>query len=605
MATLLNLLAYLKKYQLLLMGVVVCNIFTVFFSVLSLPALKPFLDILFGQVEKVDTLPEWQLNIKTLTTTGKYYISQIIETQGEQTALLYACGFIMAAFFFKNLFYYCAMAFMAPIRNGIVADIRASLFEKTLRLPLAYFSDTKKGDLMSRMTADVQEIEWGILNVISNAVREPLMLIGFLGAMLYISPRLTAYVLLLILFTTIVIGSIGRALRKKSNAAQSELGNLVSSVEEGLSGLRIIKGFRAENYQLQQFNATNNHYKNLLNRLLWRRDLASPLSEFLGVSVFAALMWIGFREVNSGSMSVSTFLIFLGAFFLVIEPSKRITKAFYSIQKGMAGVDRINKILAAENTIQDQPNAQSIKKFSYEIEYRNVTFTYENAEKPAVKNVSITIPKGKAVALVGSSGAGKSTMVDLLPRFYDVQQGAILIDGQDIKTLKLDELRDLISIVTQDAILFNDTIYNNIAFGKKDCTEAQVKAAAEIANAHDFIIATEHGYQTNIGDRGIKLSGGQRQRLTIARAILRNTPILILDEATSALDSESEKLVQDALEKVMQDRTTLVVAHRLSTIQSADAIVVMRDGNVIEQGSHLELLEQHGEYQKLVELQAI
>lgn len=607
MKTLVRLLGYLKNYKLLLLGVILSNLLTVFFSVLSLPALKPFLDILFGVEPNVTEKPSWDWNLESALSIGNYYFSQIIIESGREQALIYACAFIALAFLLKNLFYYAALAFMAPIRNGIVADIRRRVFEKTLSLPIAYFSDTRKGDLMSRMTADVQEIEWGILNVMSNAIREPFMLIGSLGAMLFISPKLTGIVMILILFTTFVIGGIGRALRKKSSAAQSELGNLVSKVEEGLSGMRIIKAFGAEDYQLEQFDRTNNRYKNLLNRLLWRRDLASPLSEFLGICIFITLIWIGFREVNrvDNPIDVATFFIFLFAFYFVIEASKKVARAFYNIQKGMAGVDRIEMILSAENTIVNRPNALPIEQFSYEIAYRDVTFTYENSDKPAVKNVNLHIPKGKVVALVGSSGAGKSTMADLLPRFYDVDQGAIVVDGKDIRDLKIADWRALISVVTQDAILFNDSIYNNIVFGKEKVTEAEVIAAAKVANAHDFILATDQGYQTNIGDRGMKLSGGQRQRLTIARAVLRNTPILILDEATSALDSESEKLVQSALLKIMRDRTTLVVAHRLSTIQSADEIVVMKEGKIIEQGTHFELLEQAGEYQKLVELQAI
>ncbi|MEM0991499.1 MAG: ABC transporter ATP-binding protein [Bacteroidota bacterium] len=605
MKSLLRLLAYVKNYKPQIAGHLISNILTVFFSVFSVPALIPFLNILFGVEAAVAERPEWQLNAASIQGNINYWFSQFIANHGKEQALIYACGFIIIVFFFKNLFRYLALVFMTPVRSGIVRDIRQKLYEKTMNLPLAYFSETRKGDMMSRVTADVQEVEWSVLGVLETAVREPLMLLGALGTMLFISSKLTFFVFILILFTALVIGGLGRMLRKQSGAAQRTLGTLVARLEETLSGLRIIKAFGAENYQFQQFQQTNNTYRQWINRLLWRTDLSSPLSEFLGVLTFSFLIWYGFREVNAGMIEISTFFAFLYAFFLILEPSKKLSKSIYRIQKGMAAIDRIDDILDTVNPIQEPSHPIRMQDFSYQIAYENVTFAYEGQEKPALNQVSLSIPKGKSIALVGSSGAGKSTFIDLLPRFYDPQVGKITIDGRDIKQLSISSLRKMMSVVSQEAILFNDSIYNNIVFGMEAATKAQVIEAAKIANAHDFILASEQGYQTNIGDRGTKLSGGQRQRLTIARAILRNPPILILDEATSALDSESEKLVQDALIKVMQNRTTIVVAHRLSTIQHADQIVVMKDGQIIEQGSHFELLEQGGEYQKLVALQAI
>ncbi|MEM8527499.1 MAG: ABC transporter ATP-binding protein, partial [Bacteroidota bacterium] len=603
MKSLFRLLAYVKNYKPLIVGHVLSNILTVFFSIFSIPALKPFLDLLFGQEASILEKPNWEWSAEAIQANVNYIFSQFIESNGKEQAMIYACVFIVIIFFFKNLFRYLALAFMTPVRSGIVRDIRAKLFSKTMHLPLSYFSETKKGDLMSRITADVQEVEWSVLSVLETAVREPLMLFGALGAMLMISPKLTGFVFILIVVMGLIIGGLGKVLRKQSSTAQKTLGTLVSKVEEGLSGLRIIKAFGGQQYQIEQFQRTNNTYRKWINRLLWRTDLSSPLSEFLGVMTFSFLIWFGFKEVNNNQLEVSTFFAFFYAFFLVLEPSKRLSKAVYKIQKGMAAIDRVDDILDTINPIQEQENALSIQDFEQNITYQNVTFAYDGQENPALNGVDLSIPKGQSVALVGTSGAGKSTFIDLLPRFYDPQAGQIKIDGVDVKEFKINDLRGLMSVVSQEAILFNDTIYNNIVFGMKAVTEAQVIEAAKIANAHEFILEQEFGYQTNIGDRGMKLSGGQRQRLTIARAILRNPPILILDEATSALDSESEKLVQEALLKVMQNRTTIVVAHRLSTIQHADQIVVMKHGEVLEKGTHSELLEQGGEYKKLVELQ--
>jgi len=599
-----RLLSYLRNYKSLIAGNVISNILTALFTVIAIPLLQPFLEILFDATKLVRTPAAGPVNLDYLQHWFNYTFSQYIINDGQEKALVFVCSAILITFFCKNLFRYLALFFMAPARNGIVRDLRKELFDKVLSLPLSYFSEERKGDLMSRITADVQEVEMSILNMLQILFREPLIIIGALSFMIYVSPTLTIFVFVLLLFTAFVIGGIGRALKKTSNLVQERLGSLVSIVEEALSGLRIIKGFNAEGYQQAKFAVDNDGYRHTLTRLLWRRDLSSPLSEFLGILVVSVLLWFGSRLVFSGEMEAATFLTFIFAFYSVIEPAKAFSKAYYNIQKGIAAMQRVEVILDGENTITDHPEAKTIAGLEQGIVYRDVTFQYRNEEGPVLKDINLEIPKGQLIALVGPSGAGKSTLVDLLPRFYDVQEGGIFIDGTDIRHLKLEDIRQMMGIVSQEAILFNDTIYNNIVFGLEGVTKEDVERAAKIANAHDFITATEYGYQTNIGDRGNKLSGGQRQRLTIARAILKNPPILILDEATSALDSESEKLVQGALVELMKNRTSIAIAHRLSTIQHADIIVVMKDGKIVERGSHEELLQQRGEYKKLVELQA-
>lgn len=432
--------------------------------------------------------------------------------------------------------------------------------------------------------------------------REPLAILASLGVMLYISPRLTLFVLVLLAFTVVIIGSIGKTLKKTSAKAQDSLGKILTILDEALGGLRVIKGFNAETAQEEKFNAENNRYRRTMNRLLWRKDLSSPLSEFLGICVIVILLWYGAALVFDEALKAQTFIVFVTMFYNIIGPAKSFSTAFYNIQKGAAAADRINDILKTENTITDAPQAQPISHFNKKIEYKNVHFYY-NKNEIVLNNINLNIEKGKTIALVGASGGGKSTLADLLPRFYDVTHGQIMIDDVDIRAYRLADLRALMGIVTQEAVLFNDTIYNNIAFGWSGASPEKVREAARIANAHEFIMATEKGYDTFIGDRGSKLSGGQKQRLTIARAILRNPPILILDEATSALDSESEKLVQDALNRIMDGRTAIVIAHRLSTIRKADEIVVLQEGRIVEQGNHKELLQQNGIYQNLIQLQ--
>lgn len=601
-----RLMKYLGKYRGFVFGNILSNVLTAIFTVVAIPLLAPFLNLLFSEDDAnlMREIPTDSTGIAYATDWMNYQLSQLIIQLGKEQALLYVIGAIIGAFFLKNLFRYLALFFMAPVRNGVVRDLRKQLFDKVLLLPLAYFSEERKGDTISRISSDVQEVEGSILNVLEAVFREPLIIIGSLAYMISVSPSLTVFVFGLLLFTAFIIGGIGRTLKRSSTIVQEKLGNIVAIVEEALGGLRIIKGFNAEDYQRRKFSRENNGYRITLTRLLWRRDLSSPLSEFLGITVVAILLWYGSKLVFSGEMNAELFLTFIFAFYNVIDPAKSFSKAYYHIQKGIGAMERIEIILDAPNAIQEKDQALGIRDFQSEILYQNVQFHYREEDGAVLENIDLQISKGKVIALVGPSGAGKSTIVDLLPRFYDVSGGQILIDGRDIRDYRLQDLRSLMGIVSQDAILFNDSIYNNIVFGLKEVQAEQVEQAARIANAHDFIMATEQGYQTNIGDRGNKLSGGQRQRLTIARAILKNPPILILDEATSALDSESEQLVQAALLELMKNRTSIVIAHRLSTIQHADEIVVMKAGKIIERGTHQHLLEQQGEYRKLVALQA-
>ncbi len=600
-----RLLAYLGRYKPLVAAAGVSNLLTAVFTVVSIPLFIPFFDILFGEVEAVSSAPEAIGSKDEALAWLNYYFSQIIAQSGRETALTYVCVFIIATFLLKNLFRYLALFFMAPVRNGIIRDLRAELYERLLHLPMSYYNEERKGDLMARMTNDVQEVEASILNVLESVFREPFILLGALGIMVWISPSLTGFVFVLMLFTGVVIGGIGKRLKRSSAVVQARLGDIVSRIEESLGGLRIIKGFGAEQFQERQFAEMNNDFRRKLTRVLWRRDLSSPLTEFLGIATVACLLWYGSRQVFSGELDASTFLAFIFAFYQVIDPAKNLSKAYNSIQKGVGAMERVEHILDLRNPLEDRQGDQTVTELREAVRLENISFRYLPGEPDVLQNVSITIPKGKLTALVGSSGAGKSTIADLLPRFYDVTGGRITIDGTDLRDLRLTDLRGLFGIVSQEAVLFNDTIYNNIVFGRADATPALVEQAARVANAHDFITATDAGYQTNIGDRGGKLSGGQRQRLTLARAVLRDPQILILDEATSALDSESERLVQDALTNLMRGRTAVVIAHRLSTIRHADEIVVLNSGRVVERGRHNELLALGGEYAKLVALQGL
>lgn len=611
----LRLLHYYAPYKKYLILAVVCNLLMSLFMVVSIPVLQPFLQILFNpdELKKGATTNPSLSGFQGIEQDLNDFFANLIQQYGQETALLIVCAILVFTFFGKNLFRYLSMYFLAPVRNGVVRDLRQKLVGKILDLPLSYFSEERKGDLMSRISADVQEIEISIMGVVESVAREPIVILGSLAFMIFVSPQLLIFVIGLMLFSGLIIGGVGRSLRKQSGEAQGLLGLIGSLVEETLGGLRIIKGFNAEQWQLKRFGHENTRYARTLTRLYRRRDLAAPLSEFLGIAAVSVLLWLGARQVFAGQISAATFITFLYAFYNIIEPAKHLSSASYSIRKGMGALERVESVLYAPVDIRDDDKALEISSFENKIEFRNVSFRYRNAERAALENVSLTIPRGKMVALVGASGAGKSTIADLLPRFYDVTAGQILLDGKDIRQLRLRDLRSLMGIVSQEAILFNDTVRNNIAFSTdlaaevltKEAADAAIEAAARAANAHEFIQNLPEGYDTNIGDRGSKLSGGQRQRLTIARALLKNPPILILDEATSALDSESEKLVQAALDTLLQNRTALVIAHRLSTVQHADEIIVLDQAQVVERGTHEELMKTGKFYRKLVELQAL
>lgn len=601
-----RLLKYLIPYQLNVVLNIIFNLLSVLFSLVSIVMLIPFLQLLFGKIPPVTVEPQFVLSPNYVINFFEYKLSSIIKENGATAGLLFICVATAVIFFLKNLFRFLAVYVMSPVRNGVVRDIRNDLFQKILSLPLSFYSKEKKGDLIARMTDDVKEIETSIMNMLEIFFREPVNILVFLGAMVVMSFELTIFVFVMLLITGGIIGRIGKQLKRTSVEGQEKLGFLISIIDETLSGLRIIHAFGAEKFKTNQFKAVNSAHYKLAHRLTLRRELSSPLTEFLAICVVCAVLWFGGRLVlDSQMLTAETFIGFMVIFSQLIPPAKSFSNAFYNIQKGMASSKRIFEILDATNDICEQADSVVIKNFSKEIELRDVSFAYNRFdEKEILRHVNLKIEKGKMIAVVGQSGAGKSTLVDLLPRFYDPQKGEVLIDGINAKKITLNSLRNLFGIVTQESILFNDTVFNNIAFGFAGATKEKVIEAAKIANAHDFIMQLENGYDTNIGDRGSKLSGGERQRLTIARAVLRNPPILILDEATSSLDSNSEKQVQEALNKLMKGRTSIVIAHRLATIQFADEIIVMKDGKVVERGNHIGLMAHNGIYKQLVELQA-
>jgi ATP-binding cassette, subfamily B, bacterial MsbA len=583
---------------------IVFNILSVLFSLGSLAMVVPFLGLLFGTQKLVLVKPYFHFSTNSVTETFYYYMSKIITDYGKVDALIFICVLVIVLIFLKNFFRYMGIYFIAPVRNGIVKDLRNDLYLKILILPLSYFSEQKKGDIMARITNDVQEIEWSVMVSLEMIFRDPINIVIFLVTLMVMSPQLTLFVLVLLPIAALIIARIGKSLKRSSDKVQKKMGVILSVIEETLSGLRIIKAFNAIDYSEEKFKKINDIYTRQMIKVYRKRDLANPLSEFLGVLVGVVIIWFGGKFVlgNNSSIAPNVFIAYVVIFSQIIPPAKSFVTAFYNIQKGAASADRIEQVIDAEEVIEEKKDAFPIKEFRKNITYSNVCFTYEKEE--VLSNVNLTIEKGKTIALVGPSGGGKSTMVDLLPRFYDCTKGEIKIDGIPIKDLVISDLRGLMGIVTQESILFNDTVFNNIAFGLKDAQEAEVIEAAKIANAEEFIVELENGYQTYIGDRGGKLSGGQRQRLCIARAILKNPPILILDEATSSLDTESERLVQDALEKLMKSRTSVVIAHRLSTIQHADEIIVLQKGEIVERGKHAELIEKNGIYRKLCELQS-
>jgi ATP-binding cassette, subfamily B, bacterial MsbA len=603
MKSLLRILAYAKQYKLYAILNVICNALSSVFSLFSI--LQDNKDY---EAYLLNGEPQFSYSSSYAVDYFNYYLSDNIlnSSNGKVDALIFLCAVIGVMFFFKNLFRYLALYFIAPLRSGIMLQLRNTMYSKMVLLPLAYFSEEKKGDIITKMGGDVQEIQWTVIQSLEMIFREPFNIILFLTALVYTSPQLAIFVFIFLPVSGIIVGRIGRSLKRVSGDQQNKMGIMLSLVEETLTGLRIIKAFNAEERMDNKFQQVNTDYDHLLIKMFKRRDLASPLSEVLGVFIMIIILWFGGKMVLNGTdspdaLTASSFIFFIMLFSQIISPAKAITTAYYNIQKGAASEERIQQIINAERAIKDSLNATEILDFSSSLEFKHVTFKYEEVD--VLRDISFTLNKGKTIALVGSSGSGKSTIADLSPRFYDPYKGEIAIEGKNIKSVTLKSLRQQMGIVTQDSVLFNDTILNNIGFGNPTASNEQIIEAAKVANAHEFIAQMENGYETNIGDGGNKLSGGQKQRLSIARAILKNPPILILDEATSALDTESEKLVQDALNKLMKNRTSLVIAHRLSTIQNADEILVMDKGKIVERGSHTELITQNGVYKKLSDLQ--
>ncbi|MBP6610732.1 MAG: ABC transporter ATP-binding protein [Paludibacter sp.] len=585
------------------------NLLAAVFSLFSFAAIIPILQILFGIEKAAATYVNWQwsdgieLVAKAIKNNAYYSIEQLVLSAGPDLALMLLGVFLVFSAALKVGAAYFGSFFIIPIRTGVVRDLRNQLFSKIVSLPIGYFSEERKGDIMSRMLGDVSEIEASIMSSLDTLFKNPILIVIYLGVMFALSWELTVFVLLLLPFSGWFIGRIGRSLKQRSKKAQEQTGDMLAQIEETLGGLRIVKAFNAEQKVENRFYKMNEDIRRTLRRVYNRHNLAHPLGEIIGTAAIALIVWFGGSLIvhQTSTIGAAEFIYYILIFYSIINPLKDLSKASFSVQKGLASLDRVDTILNAENTIIDPIKPIEINGFNNVIEYKNVSFKYQT--EWVLKDVNVRIEKGKTIAFVGQSGSGKSTLVDLLPRYYDVVEGQICIDGVDIRDIKTHDVRTLLGNVNQEAILFNDTFYNNITFGVENATMEQVQEAARIANAHDFIMATEEGYHTSIGDRGSKLSGGQRQRVSIARAILKNPPILILDEATSALDTESEKLVQEALENLMKSRTTLVVAHRLSTIKRADEICVMHEGRIVERGRHDELIELDGYYKRLVDMQ--
>ncbi|MDD2590530.1 MAG: ABC transporter ATP-binding protein [Fermentimonas sp.] len=597
---------FLPPYKKYLFLAFFFNLLSAILNVFSLATIIPILQVLFKVNTNTFEFIPWENAgysfIDITLNNVNWFITQLIETHGSSFTLLMLALFLIVMTLLKTSSAYFGSYFIIPIRTGVVKDIRNNINDKILSLPLAFFSEERKGDILSRISGDVNEVENSVMSSLDMLFKNPILILIYLATMTILSWQLTIFVLIVLPVMGFVMGRVGRNLKRSSFEAQNKWGELMSQVEETLSGLRVIKAFVAESKISRRFHKGSNEFRRMSNRISRRQQLAHPMSELLGTITIAIVLWFGGSLIlgNNGVIDAATFIYYLTIFYSIINPAKEFSKSAYAVQRGLASMERIDKILDAKNTITD-PEEPVELKFNKVIEYKNVWFKYINDW--VIKGVDITIEKGKTIALVGQSGSGKSTIADLLPRFYDIQEGGIYIDGVNIRDVKIQELRSLMGNVNQDPILFNDTFFNNIAFGLKEVSESKVIEAAKVANAHEFIIATENGYHTNIGDRGGKLSGGQRQRISIARAILKNPEILIFDEATSALDTDSERLVQEALDKLMKDRTTIIIAHRLSTIRKADIIYVMKEGEIIEQGKHASLYELGGYYTKLCDMQ--
>ena len=601
---------YVAPYKGYLGGSVLMNILSAVFNIFSFTLIIPILQILFNINEMQYAFIPWadeSVAFKEKAINNLYYyVTEAMGTYGASKVLLLLCVFLIVMTAIKTACYFGSSAVMVPIRTGIVKDMRMEIYNKIVSLPLGYFSQERKGDIIARMSGDVQEVETSITSGLDMLIKNPILILFYMGMLFFISWQLTLFVLIFAPVMLWLMGLIGRKLKRKSTEAQALWSDTMSQVEETLGGLRVIKAFRAEKKMSGRFDSVTSAMRDKNTAVATRQASAHPVSEFLGTAMIAIVLWVGgiFILGEHSVIDAPTFIYYMVILYSVIQPIKDLSKAAYGIPKGLASMERIDAILDAENNITEAENARPIKEFNDRISFNGVTFGYDSGRK-ILKGINLEIPKGKTIAIVGASGAGKSTLVDLIPRFYDPQEGHVSIDGVDIKDLKISDIRALMGNVNQDPILFNDTIFNNIAFGVEGATQEQVEAAARIANAHDFIMEKEEGYQTNIGDRGVKLSGGQRQRISIARAILKNPPILILDEATASLDTESERIVQDALDNLMSNRTTIAIAHRLSTIKNADEIIVMDEGRIVERGRHDELIAKDGYYRKLNEMQSL